>query len=660
MAPHLDRNKTLTQRAVRRVLGAPHDLHDPHIFHRLALIPLLAWIGLGADGLSSSSYGPEEAFRVLGSHTYLAVFLAGATAVTVAVISYTYSRIIEHFPHGGGGYIVATHMLGEKAGVISGSALIVDYVLTIAVSITSCVDSLFSFLPLAYQQYKILTATGLIVLMVILNIRGVKESIEILTPIFLTFIATHGLLLGYGIFQNLGNFKPLADHIQTEFNRDLSTIGGMGILFILLRAYSLGGGTYTGIEAVSNGLQIMREPKVQTGKRTMLYMAISLALTAGGLFLCYLLVGVEPLPGRTLNAVLADALFGHWRFGGLVALVTILSEGALLLVAAQTGFIDAPRVMANMAIDSWLPHRFSSLSDRLTMRNGVVMIGFCAFAILIYARGSISALVVMYSINVFLTFSLSQLGMVRFFVKNRRKERTWKRHLGVHVVGLALCLTILTITVAEKFGEGGWLTLVLTSMLIGLCYMIRRHYTTVRTQLIQLDKIMSRMPPAKPTASNQVDKRNMTAIQLVSNYNGVGVHTLFSIIRSFPGLYKNFVFVSVAVIDQGAFKGEDELGNLRKSTEEALTKYVELARTLGFPAEYRMAVGTDVVETGTQLCEQVSREFPHSTVFSGQLSFRLEKLYHRFLHNEVAFAIQRRLQWRGITNVILPIRIGLR
>lgn len=660
MASSSDKNKTLAQKALRRVLGAPHDLRDPHLFHRLSLIPLLAWIGLGADGLSSSSYGPEEAFSALGEHTYLAVFLAAATAVTVGVISYTYSRIIEHFPHGGGGYIVATHMLGEKAGIISGCALILGYVLTITVSITSCVDALFSYLPLNYQPYKLAAASGFIGLMMILNIRGVKESIKVLTPIFLTFIATHALMLGYGIFGNLGEIGPLAGDIRDQLGSNVSTLGGVGVLLIFLQAYSSGGGTYTGIEAVSNGLQIMREPKVQTGKRTMLYMAASLAITASGLFLCYLLLRVEPLPGRTLNAVLADALFRDWPLGKWIALVTVLSEGALLLVGAQTGFIGAPRVMANMAVDSWLPHRFSSLSDRLTMQNGVVAIGIAAWAMLLYTRGSISALVIMYSINVFLTFSLSTFGMARFFVKNRRKQPGWKRQFAIQLTGLTLCLTILTMTTVQKLGEGGWLTLVLTSLLIGLCYLIRRHYTTVRTQLVQLDKIMARMPPAKPTTSEQVDKKNMTAIQLVSAYNGVGVHTLFAAIRSFPGLYKNFVFVSVAVIDQGAFKGEDELDNLKKATEESLTKYVDLARTLGFPAEHRMAVGTDVVETGTDLCERVSREFPHSTVFSGQLSFRLEKFYHRILHNEVAFAIQRRLQWRGITNVILPIRLGLR
>jgi len=658
MSSNPDGQKTLTQRAVRRVLGAPHDLHDPHIFHKLSLIPLLAWIGLGADGLSSSSYGPEEAFRALGSHTYLAVFLAGATATTVGVISYTYSRIIEHFPHGGGGYIVATHMLGERAGVVSGCALIVDYVLTITVSITSCVDALFSYLPLEYQQYKILGASALLGLLMILNLRGVKESIAVLTPIFLTFLLTHILMLGYGIFGNLGELRPLASGIQVQLRRDLSAIGGLGVLLILLRAYSFGAGTYTGIEAVSNSLQIMREPKVRTGKRTMLYMAVSLAITAGGLFLCYLLLRVQPLPGRTLNAVLADRLFEEWPFGKWIALITVFSEGALLLVASQTGFIGAPRVMANMAVDSWLPHRFASLSDRLTMQNGVVAIGIAAWAMLLYTRGSISALVVMYSINVFVTFSLSTFGMARFFVRNRAKLAGWKRQFAIQLTGLTLCLTILAMTTAQKFDEGGWLTLAITSMLIALCYLIRGHYLKVRAELQQLDTVLSKMPVSGPMNTDPIDKMSMTAIQLVSSFNGVGVHTLFSVIRLFPGLYKNFVFASVAVIDQGAFKGEEGLQDLKTATDESLQRYVDLARTLGFPADSRRAVGTDVVDAATQLCEQVSREFPRSTVFSGQLSFRLEKFYHRLLHNEVAFAIQRRLQWRGITNVILPIRIG--
>jgi len=177
----------------------------------------------------------------------LCLFLAMATALTVGVISYAYSRIIEHFPHGGGGYIVATNMIGKKAGVVSGCALIVDYILTIAVSITACVDAMFSYLPSEYQRFKIPAASVLIIFLMILNIRGVKESIAVLAPIFIIFIVTHTLMLGYGIFGHLGGLKPVANSFHTNFTNDLSTIGGMGIFLLFLRAYSLGGGTYTGI-----------------------------------------------------------------------------------------------------------------------------------------------------------------------------------------------------------------------------------------------------------------------------------------------------------------------------------------------------------------------------------------------------------------------------
>ena len=149
-----ERSHTILERTKRTLIGSPRDIKEPSIFHKLSLIPILAWIGLGADGLSSSSYGPEEAFRALGEHTYLAIFLAIATAFTVLIISYAYSRIIEHFPHGGGGYIVSTHTISKTAGVISGCALLVDYMLTIAVSLVSCGDAIFSFLPLSSPKIQ--------------------------------------------------------------------------------------------------------------------------------------------------------------------------------------------------------------------------------------------------------------------------------------------------------------------------------------------------------------------------------------------------------------------------------------------------------------------------------------------------------------------------
>ena len=641
------------------LVGPPRNINDPKIFHKLALIPFFAWVGLGADGLSSSCYGPEEAFRSLGQHAYLAVFIALATVVTVVVISYAYSRIIEHFPFGGGGYIVATHMIGTKAGVISGSALIVDYILTITVSIAACSDALFSYLPLVYQKYKIFFAAFLIIFMIVLNMRGTKESITGLIPIFMTFILTHLILLVYGFIKHSGELAQVTGQVKSGLQNDLSTIGLWGTVLILLRAYSLGGGTYTGIEAVSNGLQIMREPKVESGKRTMIYMALSLAITAAGLAVLYLLTGIKPITGKTLNSVLADDLFRSWDFGNALAIITIFSEGTLLLVAAQAGFIDAPRVMANMAVDSWFPHRFAAFSDRLTMRNGVIMVGTAALALLFYTNGSITALVIMYSINVFLTFTLSEFGMSKYFIGHRKKEKSWKKHLSVHLTGLSLCFIILIITVFEKFFDGGWLTLVITSIVILLCYFIHKHYTRIKKDKEKFDQLLLDIPLTGEINNQEVRKDENTAILLVNGYNGFGVHTFFTIIRQFPEFYKNFIFVSVVVVDQGLFKGEEGLDHNKSSVQKSLEEYVNLARRLGIKSDYRMDIGTDVVKSASEICIGLYKEFPRSMVFSGKLSFRDEKFYHKLLHNESAFAIQRLLHWKGVPNMILPIRMDL-
>ena len=659
MTPDPEKQPVFLHRLRQRVLGAPRDVEDKHIWHKISLIPILAWIGLGADGLSSSSYGPEEAFKALGQHAYLAVLLAIATAFTVFVISYAYSRIIEHFPHGGGGYIVATHTISERAGVISGCALLVDYMLTITISLASCGDALFSFLPMEYHHWKVPFVLFLIVLLVVMNLRGVKESVTILAPIFITFIVSHAILLGYGIFSHTTQVHLVANEFHVNITKDLGIIGSIGILAIFLRAFSLGGGTYTGIEAVSNGMQIMREPRVQTGKRTMVYMATSLACTAGGLLFCYLLWDIKPAEGKTMNAILADAMFSPWPRGYWLALITILSEGALLMVGGQAGFIDGPRVMANMAVDSWFPRRFAALSERLTMQNGVLVMGMAALVLLLYTHGSVSALVVMYSINVFLTFSISQFGMARFYITNRHREPKWKQHIVVHIVGLVLCLTILFVTTYEKFEEGGWLTLLITSVFIAVCYLIRGHYVKVRNSVKRLEEMIEDIPPSGPYNEQPVDPKAVTAVLLVSGFNGFGIHTLLSIVRSFPNLYKNYIFVQVAEIDSGSFKGAQEVDALKESVKQGLEKYVKVTRKHGFPADYRMDVGTDVVDTATQLCEQIVQEFPKATVFTGKLVFRRERFFSKLLHNETAFAIQRRLQWDGLTTVILPIRVDV-
>jgi amino acid transporter len=645
------------------LLGRPRDLRDRRLFHRISLIAFLAWVGLGADGLSSSAYGPEEAFKALGQHTYLAVGLAGLMAFTVLLISAAYRRIIEEFPSGGGGYVVASKLLGPHAGVISGSALLVDYVLTITISIAAAGDALFSFLPSGWHGAKLPVEFAFILLLTALNIRGVRESVMALLPVFLLFVLTHGLLIAGGIVGHLPALPQTAQHVRDGFQQGAATLGVGGLLLLFFRAYSLGGGTYTGIEAVSNGLPIMREPQVQTAKRTMVYMGTSLAFTASGLLLCYLLWRIGPIPGKTMNAVLTERLVAGLPFGQTLLVLTLFSEAMLLVVAAQAGFTDGPRVLANMAVDSWVPHRFAALSERLTTMNGILLMGAAALAALLYTVGDVGRLVVMYSINVFLTFSLSMVSMLRFWWAHRRVRREWRGRLALFAASFLLCFTILLITMYEKFTEGGWVTAVVTALVIGLCLLIRRHYRNVAAELDRLYRVLGDLhqTPAshdRSETSCPVDPHKPTAAVLVGSYGGVGLHTVLNIFRAFPGYFSNLLFLSVGVVDSGEFKGEHAVEDLSGRTESMLRRYVTFAATLGVPATARMAIGTEAVAEAEKLCREVAREFPRVVFFAGKMVFQREKWYHRLLHNETALAIENRLRWCGQTMVTLPIRVG--
>jgi amino acid transporter len=662
----LDDEPTIAEKVRRVVVGKPRELGDKKVFHSLSLVAFLAWVGLGADGLSSSSYGPEEAYKTLGDHIYLVPALAVLMAATVFIISAAYTKVIEDFPQGGGGYVVASKLLGPRWGLTSGAALLVDYVLTITVSIAAAGDAIFSFLPPEWAAWKLAVELAFIVILTTLNVRGVKESVIPLTPVFVLFLVTHAIVIIGSLVTHSSAVGELAGKVSDDFNAQWSKVGGgIAMLAIFVKAFSMGGGTFTGIEAVSNGLPIMREPRVKTAKRTMLYMAISLALTASGLLLCYLLFNVRHEHGKTMNASLLEALSAEWGWGHWFVVTTLVSEAVLLVVAAQAGFLDGPRVLANMAVDSWVPRRFAALSERLTTHNGILLMGGAATAALLYASSHtkpgqkpIDILVVMYSINVFVTFSLSMFAMARLVWKTRAERAHWKKRMTLFITGFLLCFTVLCITVVEKFPEGGWVTLLVTGGVVLLCMVIKRHYATVFANLKKLYATLEDLPKTHQGPTGPPDPKAATAAIFVASYGGIGIHTVLNVFtRAFPGHYRNAVFVSIGVVDSGAFKGEAELEALKKGTETSLKQYVQLAQQMGIPATYRMAVGTDAVAEAEELGRQIAREFPRVTFFAGYILFQRERWYQRLLHNETAFAIQRRLQWAGMTMVILPARV---
>ena len=634
---------------------------DRDVFHKLSLIAFLAWIGLGADGLTSSCYGPEAAFLALQGHTYLTVFVALATVVTVFLISASYSQIIELFPTGGGGYLVASKLLNPTLGMISGCALLIDYVLTIALSVAAGVEALFSFLPPEWLIFKMEAAVLVLILLIILNMRGVRESVEPLIPIFLAFVFTHVFVILYAFVTKAGQLPVIMADVQIETHNASAQIGIFGMLMLILRSYTLGAGTYTGIEAVSNGVNILREPKVATGKRTMSYMTWSLAFTVFGLMVAYLLFQVVPQSGKTLNAVLFETMTQDWgKWGVIFVVVTLLSEAFLLFVAAQTGFLGGPRVIANMALDRWFPNKFANLSDRLVTQNGILIMGAAALVTLVLAHGKVQLLVIFYSINVFITFFLSQLGMSRHWWDSRHElGQKWKRRIMVSGAGLVLTTVILVSVVVLKFNEGGWITLFVTGSLIVLAVFIKRHYLEVAKMLHRLNTLVH-AAAVSPTVSEvpvAFDPHARTAVILVGGFNGLGLHTLFNVTRFFGKEFKNFIFVQIGVFDAGNFKGAAEVVNLDAQVKKDLARYVEFMQRQGHFAEGMAYMGVDILEEADKVVALVSKRFPHAVIFGGQLVFPKESIWTRWLHNDTAFSLQRKFYQSGIPFVVLPIRV---
>jgi amino acid transporter len=648
--------------------GKRRNIEDPSLFHTISLIPFLAWVGIGVDGLSSCAYGPDESFRALfnipgwGNHPEIAILLAIATTLTVAIISMSYTGLIEHFPFSGGGYGVASKLLGPYFGLISGCALLVDYVLTITTSIASGVDQAFNVVPDGYHGWKLPVELALIAGLIVLNLRGIKESITIIVPIFLLFCFTHLALMAGIIILHPGS-AGVASHLTAlhqAVHSDEHSLGLWVVLVIFLQAYSRGAGTYTGIEAVSNGVSAMREPQVRNAKRTMLYMAVSLAVTAGGLMICYVLADLHPQGDQTMNGLLVAKLgWGDW-----FTWITLGSEAGLLLFAAQTGYIGGPRVMANMALDGWVPRRFSSLSDSLTSHYGVLMVGGAAIASLLYTGGKVDMLVTMYAINVFVTFSLSQMGMCRFWWARRHRKMDVRKPLALHAFSFVVCASILTAVVILKFSQGAWVTIFVTGVLIIVCLLIHSHYVRVRAKLTELNAQLGDMQQLASSDTKKedepavpLDPKKQTAVLLVNAYSGLGIHTLLILLKTFPGQFKQVYFASVGVLDSGNFKGGEEVARLRADRKTTIDKFVLLARTLGLAADGEFTLGTDPVAESVHLCTQIRQQFPRSVFFAGKLLFEAEKWYFPLLHNETAYAITRRLQLQGIPMVVMPIRI---
>lgn len=640
------------------IIGDPLNPFSPTILRHISLVAFFAWVGLGADGLSSSCYGPEEAFIALGSHTHLALFIALAMAITVFVISLGYNQVIELFPSGGGGYKVASRLLGPYVGLVSGAALIVDYVLTIAVSTAAGVDALFSFLPRHVSTYKLPVEAGIILFLIVLNMRGMKESIKVLLPIFIGFVMTHFALIIYGIAAHSKGLLNIIPNTLSETKELSAAIGFLPMLALLFHAYSLGSGTYTGLEAVSNNANRLSEPRVKTGKWTMFYMAVSLSFTAAGIILLYLLWAAHPAPGQTLNAIVFHSILGDSWLGKIILCITLLLEAGLLFVAANSGFLAGPNVLANMALDNWVPNRFRHLSSRLVVQNGIIVFGILALLILFLSRGEVSWLVILYSINVFVTFSLCLLGLCVYWAKHRTQASPrWRWRLSFSAFACAVTTSILFVTLFSKFQSGGWVTVIITLTVVGLCMLINKHYDSLHKKLLQLDSQLKQPITQKHPHPIATDPQQPTAVILVGKSPGVGMHTLLCVLRLFPHHFKNFIFLSVGIVDVESFTGGTALEEMRDKVTNTLQYFVDYCSQYGIPSESYAAFGTDTIDKLMALAEKVEEKFPNCIFFASKLIFEHDNWITRLLHNETPNSLQRHMHLQSKELVILPMKI---
>jgi hypothetical protein len=426
----------------------------------------------------------------------------------------------------------------------------------------------------------------------------------------------------------------------------------------LLLAYSLGGGTYTGLEAVSNNVHTLAEPRVRTGKITMMYMAASLSAVATGIILLYLLWHAHPVDGQTLNAVVFRVIAERWfgpTVGSAFVTVVLVAEAGLLFVAANTGFLGGPAVLANMAADEWVPHQARYLSNRLVTRNGIVLMGLAAVAVLVMAQGQVGLLVVLYSITVFGAFALTLLGMSTYWVRMRGKEKHWLRQLVLAGIGFLVCAGILVAIVIARFAAGGWVTIVIVGALIWICYSVKSHYRETRHLLERADRVFARRIGERSKPPPPLDPKAPTAIFLVGSSIGSGMHSLLWVRRLFPGQFRNFLFVRAGEVDTQSFGGAERLHHLTEEVATSLQYYVAYCHAHDLAAASYQCFGTDVVRELTGIVEKTVEAFPNAIVFASKLIFEDDRLLPRLLHNQTALTMQRQLHLRGVQMVVLPM-----
>lgn len=465
----------------RFLIGSP--IHSAHQHHEL--IPKWKALAvLSSDALSSSAYATEEIIIPLTISgvmfaTFWSLPIALAILVLMAIITISYRQTIQAYPNGGGAYIVAKDNLGTGAGLVAGAALLIDYVLTVAVSVSAGVENLISAFP-QMASIQVFTCIWIILIIMTLSLRGVGESSTIFAAPTYLFIFSMFVLIGVGIFRGPAEGNAVVENVLTQ---NLPDIG----LILMLRAFSSGCTALTGIEAISNGIPIFKHPQSKNANITLATMVLILGSLFAGLTYLVIHLGIQHVEGTTMISSLAKSVFGDNYFYYVIQGSTAL----ILFLAASTSFADFPRLASLLAKDRYAPRQLASIGDRLVFSNGIIGLSISAAVLVIMFGGRTHHLIPLYAVGVFISFTLSQVGMV--FHHFRLREEGWRGSLFLNGFG-AFCTGAVAIVIASfKFTHGAWMVIVLIPIIVYVFHRIHVHYVMFAREINQSHYDMTRL-----------------------------------------------------------------------------------------------------------------------------------------------------------------------
>lgn len=621
---------------VKRILVGPPLASSEEQHQRLGKPTALAVFA--SDALSSTAYATEEILLVLVPAIALAsleelIPIAVIVAVLLFLVINSYRQTVHAYPGGAGSYVVSRENLGTTPSLVAGASVLVDYVLTVAVSISAGAAAIDSAFP-SLREFRVPICLAFVALLMLMNLRGVKESGRLFAGPTYGYIIALALLIGYGLYQvffrdlnplppNFHALEELTNEPPEAFDSSGNFLSGHTLpLLLLLRAFSSGAVALSGVEAISDGVAAFRRPESKNAAITL----VLLGLILGSSFLGISVLAHELRPtveegGETLLSIMGAAVFGR---GTIVYYLLQFSTFAILILAANTAFADFPRVSSLIAADGFLPRQLATRGDRLVFSNGVVVLSVVAAILLVVFKGETSALIPLYAVGVFTGFTLSQTGMVRYFL--REKGPGWRLKLANNAVGAVATLIVLIVVIVSKAAIGAWIPVVLIPTVMLMFKAVRRHYDRVSAAI--------RVPEGYRSK-----RYEHTVVVLVANVHK-GVLNALTYARS---LHANRL-VAVTVV-------HDPLDQQRIEAQWAEFEVPVDLRILYSP--YR-----ELTQPVMQFIEELDSERPDDIVTVIVPEFIVGRWWEQLLHNQSALMLRSRLRMRRNTVVVaVPLHI---